>query len=120
MSTPEKKYASVVGFVQFDPEEKVVSGQNILNFSVRAVGFIGQPLVQVTLWSEFEANFGDIYNGSFVAVDGRYTLNQGKYHNISASKLFVDGQIIEKGERSEGAPAAGGTTVSAPTEGGAF
>lgn len=115
-----KKYASVVGFVQFAPEPKNIKGQNIVNFSVRAVGFTGQPLVQVTLWSEWEGDFDKVKLGDFVAVDGGYTgspaPNGGTYHNINASKLYVNGEVITKGERTEGS-----SGVPAPSsDGGAF
>lgn len=111
----ETQYASLVGFIQFDPEKKTVNGQDILNFSVRAVGFQGQPLVQVTLWSEWAGEFDGFSKGDFVAIDGKYSLGSGKYHNVSAYKVFRNGELLVSAER-ESAPSAGGPSPA----GGAF
>lgn len=86
-------YASLVGFVQFDPQVRDVNGQQVKEFMVRAVGFQGQPLVKVTLWPEFADSFDLIQQGVYVAVDGKYNQGSGEggkvYHNLSASSLLV-------------------------------
>ena len=105
----EKKaqYVSAMGFVQFDPHDPDVeysgrvslSGHDAFKFRIRGVGFTGQPPVDVTLWPEFEEAFDKIQQGSFVAVEGKYNMGKSKdgskkYHNISATRLFVDGELI--------------------------
>ena len=86
------QYASLTGFVQFDPARRDVNGKSLFEFMVRAIGFQGQPLVKVTLWPELQGDAGRIFKGTYVAVDGKYSQNEsgGKlYHNLSASSLFV-------------------------------
>lgn len=90
------QYASLSGFVQFDPQEREVNGKPLFEFMVRAIGFIGQPLVKVTLWPELQGDADSIVKGTFVAVDGKYSQSpDGKYHNLSASSLFVGAPSVK-------------------------
>lgn len=112
----EKQYASLAGFIAFDPETKDnVNGQTILNFSVRAIGFTGQPLVQVTLWGQWAEYFDAFEKGDFVAIDGGYRQNISNgnvYHNVSAGKVFHNGTLLVPADREDApaAPSRGDTT----------
>lgn len=87
------EYASAAGFVQFDVNEKEANGQEIREFTIRAVGT--QKLVKVTLWPEFADV--PVEKGDFVAVDGKFTQSLGQapdgspreYLNLSASMIVV-------------------------------
>lgn len=79
-----------------------------------------QPLVTVTLWPEWSDSFDKIKLGTFVAVDGEYTLfnkggEQGKqkrYHNLRATGLSIlpseTKNEVEKGVVNQAAPAGSG------------
>lgn len=98
------RYYVVAGTVQFDPEEREVSGSPVTDVVLKTIG--SQKLVKVTLWSEFdiEGALGRaIDRGDLVVADGKYTTSEGKngktYHNLSPFVLHVNGTRIEKQER---------------------
>lgn len=88
------KYASVAGFVQkFGDkpavEEREANNQTVRQFVVKALG--SQKLIRITVWPEFAST--GITAGDFVAVDGKFSVTQGKnggeFYGVSASTLFV-------------------------------
>lgn len=89
----DKTYATAVGFVQFDIDERDVSGQTVRDVTIRTPGTPssgGGALVKVTLWPEFATT--DIEKGDFVAVDGTLevrTVGDKTYLNLNASNLAV-------------------------------
>lgn len=103
MSLADKTYATVAGFVQFDPRERDVNNQTVTDIVVKAIG--SQKLVRITVWPEFEV--GEISKGDFVAADGVFTTSVGQtddgstreYLNLSASVLSVLPSVPKK-ERS--------------------
>lgn len=97
--------------MQFDPHDPDVeysgrvtlNGQEAFKFRIRGIGFTGQPPVDVTLWPEWHESFDKIQQGSFVAVEGPYTMGKSKdgskkYHNLSAKNLYIDGELQVKDE----------------------
>lgn len=102
------EYASAAGFVQFDVNDKEANGQDIREFTIRAVGT--QKLVKVTLWPEFA--HVPVEKGYFVAVDGKFTQSLGQapdgspreYLNLSASNIVsipgeerAEREVVKKG-----------------------
>lgn len=80
-----------------------LNGQEAFKFRIRGIGFTGQPPVDVTLWPEWHESFDKIQQGSFVAVEGAYSMGKSKdgskkYHNLSATRLFIDGELQVKDE----------------------
>lgn len=95
-------YASVAGFIQFDPVEREVNGKSVTDITVKAIG--SQKLVKITVWPDFEEL--SLKKGFFVAADGKFESRMGQkqdgspveYLNLSAKDLFV-GQPAAKSER---------------------
>jgi len=90
------KYNTIAGFIQFDVNEREVSGQNVRDIVVQAVGSGGRN-VRITIWPEYSAVALD--KGMFVVASGKFTESEsnGKtYLNLSASELLVL-PAIEKG-----------------------
>lgn len=85
----DSEYATVVGFVQFDVDEREVNGQTIRDITVKTPGTEGK-LVRVTVWPEYAGV--DIERGDFVAADGTVTVrehNGKEYTNLNAKSLAV-------------------------------
>ncbi len=83
------EYATAIGFVQFDVDERDVSGQTVRDVTIRTPGADGK-LVRVTVWPEFSDTA--IEKGDFVAVDGVFearTVGDKTYLNMSAKSLLV-------------------------------
>jgi hypothetical protein len=107
------EYAGAAGFVQFDPREKDVNGQEIRELTIKAFGT--QKLIQITLWPEYAGV--EVKKGDFVAVDGKFTSSLGQkrttgetveYIQITPYSLVVL-PAVEKAERKvvqKAAPAA--------------
>ena len=102
----DKTYVSVVGFVQFDVQEREAADQQVREFSVKPQG---EPtkLIRVTLWPEFA--HAAVEKGDFVAAEGAftrdtYTANDGTKKTslqISANKLNVNGQRFNPADDGE-------------------
>lgn len=99
----DKPYYTVAGFVQkFGDkpaiETREVSGQNIREFTVKAIGT--QKLVRITLWPEF--NGVTIDKGLFVVADGKFSTSEGtngrQFYNLSATELATL-RVQERAER---------------------
>lgn len=85
-------YKPFLGFVQFDPNEREVNGQDIRDVVIKPIGYAGDdvPNIRVTLWPEFKDVI--LGQGDLLAVDGKYTTPniKGKvYHNLSATSVVV-------------------------------
>jgi hypothetical protein len=88
-----KQYATVLGTIQWDVEEKEVNGKDIREFSIRSI--VSQQLVRVTLWDQF-VNV-KVQKGDAVIVDGEVKQNAGTdkqgnavtYNNLTATNIAV-------------------------------
>lgn len=95
-------YAVATGVVQQFPEREVVAerdlnGQIIREFTIKSA--TSGKLVRVTLGSEFAPI--KVAKGSFVSVDGSFTVSEVKgitYYNIWAKELTITNPIA-KSER---------------------
>ena len=67
-------YASAVGFIQFDPQEREVNGQTVRDITIKTPGEAGK-LIRITVWPEWAV---DLNKGDFVAVDGKLTVGAYK------------------------------------------
>lgn len=89
----DKQYATALGFVQFDVDERDVNGQTVRDVTIRTPGTPstgGGVLIRVTLWPEFAAT--EVTKGDFIAVDGTVDVREvgGKsYVNMNAKELAV-------------------------------
>lgn len=102
----ENTYVSVVGFVQFDVQEREANGQDVREISIKPQG---EPtkLIRVTLWPEFA--HAPVERGDFVGAEGKftrdtYTANDGTKKTslqISANKLNVNGKRYDPADRDE-------------------
>lgn len=96
----DTQYRTVIGAVQFDPEEKEVNGKQILKVSLQQAGF-GPTAVRVgvTFWADDFPEV-DLSRYDVVLVEGKYTSQKGKngqtYHNLSASRFIKLGQMVTK------------------------
>lgn len=96
MADNKQTYVTVVGFVQFDPNEREYDGGQLRDISVKPPGD-PDKLIRVTLWPEWEDV--PVERGDFVAADGlfsrdTYQANDGTKKTslqISAKKLNVNG-----------------------------
>lgn len=94
----DRQYATALGFVQFDVDERDVNGQVVRDVTIRTPGTApdGGKLLRVTLWPEFAAE--SVEKGDFIAVDGTVDVRQvgdKTYVNMNASSLA----IIEAAEK---------------------
>lgn len=88
----EKTYATVAGFVQFDPQERDVNGKTVRDVTVKAIG--SQKLVRITVWPEHSET--EIDKGHFLVADGVFSTSTGQgkdggsreYLNLSAGTLL--------------------------------
>lgn len=90
-------YATAVGFVQFDVEEREAAGQTVRDVTIRTPGAEGS-LIRLTVWPEFEDT--PIEKGDFVAADGPFEAreyNNKTYLNLNVRTLAVIPQV----ERAE-------------------
>lgn len=103
----EKVYRTVIGVVQFDPQDGEAAGKSIRNIVLRQVGFKEQSVnVYVTVWPSHEDM--EIERGDVLIVEGPYNQGKGKtkdgsprvYHNISATRIAKLGAAVE-GKRPE-------------------
>lgn len=95
------EWATVNGFVQFQPEEREANDVTVRDITVRPSG-TDKPLIRITLWPEWiealeEAGI-ELEEGDFVAADGQYEERTGQakdggkrtYRNLnSINKLAV-------------------------------
>lgn len=85
---------------------------------IRAIGFQGQPLVKVDFWPEWaETAAYSIDKGDLLIVDGQLKVNESAdrtYYNLSAKKLFLNGELVEPGEVEERPAPRRSTTSKAP------
>lgn len=88
----ETVYASVEGFIQFEPQVRDANGQKVTDVTVKTQGSDGK-LVRITIWPELET---DVELGDWLAAEGKLTLGRYEGKNgptqsiqVSASKLAV-------------------------------
>lgn len=107
---PDKEYATVAGFVQFDPQWREWEDNEILGITVQSLG--SQDLVNISIWPEFDEEVRqDIERGDFVAVNGTVKFNEftgddgakRESVNVSASRLAVL-KPVDKTETNTPAP----------------
>lgn len=82
-------YATVVGFIQFDPNERDANGQTVRDVVVQAVGSGGKN-VRLTVWPEHGGT--PLAKGDFVAAQGKFSqanVNGKEYLNLSVNDLVV-------------------------------
>jgi hypothetical protein len=99
-------YVSVVGFVQFDPQEREVNNKPIRNVTIQNAG--GSPSnqnVNLTLWDQFKDV--PVERGSAILANGQLTSREatkdGKtvtYYGVSVKRLLVDGVNYGEGNRT--------------------
>src|SRR3954469_231913 len=58
-------YASVAGFIQFDPVTRDANGKEVTDVTVKAIG--SQKLVKVTIWPDFDFEGEEVTKGDFIA-----------------------------------------------------
>lgn len=94
----DKTYATVNGFVQFEPKERDANGQNVRDIAIKPANGDPNKLIRVTLWPEFD--HAPVEQGDAVMADGAfsrstYTASDGSKKEslqINASKLNVNGK----------------------------
>ena len=85
-------YATVAGFIQFDPREKDFNNQKLREVIVQAAG--SQKQVRVTVWPDFADV--PLEKGDFIVAQGKAETRQHQgddgitkvYNNLSASQLL--------------------------------
>ena len=102
----DKEYATVAGFVQFDPVWRG-EDENLLGVTVQHLG--SQELRSITIWPEFDEEVtSDIEKGDFIAVNG--VLNEYEYekdgetftgYGVSANRLIVLKPVFKEDTREE-------------------
>lgn len=101
------QYRTITGFIQFDPTDREVNGKDVRSVVVKQTGLKDQAQnISVTVWDD-HAHVA-LEKGDFVAIDGKFTTNQGKdkegnpktYFNLSAATILVIGKG-DKGTESE-------------------
>lgn len=103
----DKVYRSVIGAVQFPPQDKEAAGKPVRSIVVRQVGFKEQAVnIYATVWPGFDDI--EIEKGDILFLEGRYTQGKGKtddgtprvYHNLSVTRLAKLGTAVE-GDRPD-------------------
>jgi hypothetical protein len=109
----EKTYRTIVGVVEFEPNESTTSsGQDIRSILVSQAGF-GRSAIKVsaTLWDSFRDI--EVAKNDIVVLKGSFERNETTnkkgdkvvYNNLSVSSIFVLGSMDE-GIRDDAAPRA--------------
>jgi len=94
------EYAVAAGFIQFDPKERDVNGQEVRDITIRAIGT--QKRVYITVWSD-HADV-ELSKGQFVVAEGKFQIRESEgddgetreFFNLSASSLAVFEQAAKK------------------------
>lgn len=84
------QYKPILGFVQFDVNERDAGSQKVRDFVIQPGGSGDVPALRVTLWPEY--GHVDVEKGDLVVVEGQVKTNvsNGKtYFNLSPTKLKV-------------------------------
>lgn len=117
----DKKYVSVVGFIQFDPQEREANGKPVTDVVVKTLGGEGRN-IKVTIWPEIQVE-GKLERGDVIAVDGQFSSSvyQDKAgesqtsYQISAYYLAKLGSAFGRTDREvvqgSSAPAAAASTT---------
>lgn len=113
-------YAAAAGFIQFDPKDREVNGQEVKDIVIRAVG--SQRRVYITVWPDHESSFDLLEKGAFVAADGKFAIRTKEdedgesvdYANLSAGHLVViaaapkkEREVVNKKKSSSSSKAKG-------------
>jgi hypothetical protein len=115
----EATYRTVVGVVEFEPNENTTkSGQDIRNIVVSQAGF-GRSAIKVsaTLWDSHE--HVKVAKNDIVVLKGKFDRNDGTnkagepvtYNNLSVSSIFVLGSMDEGVRDDEGSSRRTSTPV---------
>lgn len=107
----DKTYATAVGFVQFDVDERDAAGQTVRDVTIRTPGTPktgGGALIKITLWPEYAST--NVEKGDFIAVDGTLEVREvgdKTYINLNASNLAIlapadklDREVVKKPAKS--------------------
>lgn len=96
------EYAVAAGFIQFDPKDREVNGQDVKDIVIRALG--SQKRVYITVWPDHEEIFDDLAKGVFVVAEGKFQIrtkedddgDTQEFFNLSASSLLLLEQAGKK------------------------
>lgn len=91
------QYKPILGFVQFDVNEREVNGQTVRDFAIQPGGSGDVPQIRVTLWPEY-ADF-KVAKDDLVVVEGLVKTNSkgGKtYYNLTPTKIKNLGPAFTK------------------------
>jgi hypothetical protein len=100
------QYLVVAGFAQKFPSKPLLNtreanGTTVTDVTVKALG--SQKLVRISIWGEFGDVAKAITENSFIAAEGKYSVSGGdngrQFHNLSASKVAIDGKSLKKAAR---------------------
>jgi hypothetical protein len=83
-------FVTVAGTVQFDPQEREVSGKDVRDITIRAVH--NQQKYRITLWPDLA--HAEVARGDAVFVDGKGSKREKDgvtYNNVSAVAIVVNG-----------------------------
>ena len=114
MAETKATYATVHGFVQFEPNEREYDGGQLRDISIKPSNGDPNKLIRVTLWPEW--SHVPVEQGDLVAADGvftrdTYTANDGtkktslqisakKYVNVNGKRYDPEGDSERKVTRS--------------------
>lgn len=108
-------FVTVVGSVEFPPEQRTVQSKQVLDVTIRSVG--GKK-VRATIWPNLAEYFGKVEKGQLVAFRGKSTTNTVNgdngpttYNNLSVSDIAIIG-TFDAGEQ----PATDNTTTAAAAD----
>ena len=98
-------FVTIVGSVEFDPEQRDVQGKTVLDVTLRSAGT--QKKIRATLWPNLKEYFGKVEKGQLLGLKGKMTQNtvQGDngtvtYNNLSVYEVLILGKF-DAGEQPE-------------------
>jgi hypothetical protein len=95
MSEKKDTYFVLVGRVAFDNGTRDVNGKTVRDVSVKSSP--KGTLVGCTIWPDIDAS--GIEKGDFVMAEGKYSVSEKGYHNLSVSDI-VYFKPLPKSERA--------------------
>lgn len=87
----ETVYASVEGFIQFDPQVRDANGQKVTDVTVKTQGAEGK-LVRVTIWPELAVD--GLEKGDWLAADGKLTISSYEGKNGPAQSIQISASAL--------------------------
>lgn len=95
-------YKPILGFVQFDVNEREANGQKLRDFVIQPGGAGEVPPIRVTLWPEYA--HVNVSRGDLVVVEGQVKTNNVKgkvYYNLNPTKFRNLGQDTKSTDEVE-------------------